>query len=898
MATRHSRLDSCSEGTNGSPSCTRGFGEINSSLTRRLRNFKYMLSKSLLSRLRAVRAKLLPFGGGLLGREQGQASLRMAIAIAGVIYLSIAMDPFSSLPPPFWVWFCLGVLAYSSLILFLALRARETSPVRRFAGNVIDVAATSVALAHTGEAGVVFFAVYLWVTIGNGFRFGVPSLIVSAVLSLIGFGAVVAVSDLWREHLAFAGGVLITLILLPLYAAHLIGMLNTALQRAEEANASKGRFLARMSHELRTPLNGILGSTDLLEASRRLSSEERSLLQVIRDSVQVSLGQINNVLDFSKIEAGKLTLERTNLDLHEVINSAAGMVRPAATQKGLRLLVRIAPETPFRLVGDPHHLRAILLNLLSNAVKFTERGFVCVEASGGWDATTRKAMIRLEVRDTGIGIAPDALDRIFESFTQEDTSTTRRHGGTGLGTTIAKQLVELMGGRIGVQSVKGQGSVFWCEIPFDKQQRAADQEETLPGLRAVLLSENPQITGHYGRVLKDLGGQLLGVASTEAVLDTLARAIRLGNAVHAVFVDAALAIGEDGRHRCDELCQKAASANIPIYLVCKASPFVEQLREWGYAAVLDTGAAASLIRAALHASPACATATEGRVVSVAPWLWGRSEAKRPRILVADDNRTNLMIVRRMLEQAGYDVQLAETGDEALDRLYAGGYRLAVLDMHMPGLDGTTVVRQYRAMRPRSRLPIIVLTANASFGAQQECADAGADAYLSKPVTAADLLAEVERLLQDSQVEALAPRVAAVGAAAASVGEVLDLSVLAELDRLYGDPREMAQVVSQYEHEGRDLLGKIAQACDSRSHPAFCDAVHALKGNAANIGGSRLMEVCQKAEAGGLVGFLRERRELLAQLQTAFEETLGALRSLVSAPADQVVRGPDTTRGNP
>jgi two-component system sensor histidine kinase RpfC len=652
-----------------------------------------------------------------------------------------------------------------------------------------------------------------------------------------------------------------------------------------------------MSHELRTPLNGILGSSDLLEASRRLSSEERSLLQVIRDSVQVSLGQINNVLDFSKIEAGKLTLERTNLDLHDVINSAAGMVRPAATQKGLRLLVRIAPETPFKLVGDPHHLRAVLLNLLSNAVKFTERGLVCVEASGGWDATARKATIRLEVRDTGTGIVPEALDRIFESFTQEDTSTTRRHGGTGLGTTIAKQLVELMGGRIGVQSVKGQGSVFWCEIPFDKQQRAVDQDDALPGMRAVLLSEDAQIAEHYGRVFKNISGQLLCVTSSDAVVDTLARAIRLGNAVHAVFVDAGLAISEDGKHRCDELCEKAASANIPIFLVCKASPFVERLREWGYSAVLDSRAETAIVRAALHASPACAATAEGRVVSVAPWLWGRSEGKRPRILVADDNRTNLMIVRRMLEQAGYDVQLTETGDEALDRLYAGGYRLAVLDMHMPGLDGTTVVRQYRAMRPRSRLPIIVLTANASFDAQRECADAGADAYLSKPVTAADLLAEVERLLQDNQVEALAPRVAANGATSASVGEVLDLSVLAELDRLYGDPREIAQIVDQYEREGRDVLTNIVQACDTRSHPAFCDAVHALKGNAANIGGSRLMEVCQKAEGGGLVSFLREREELLAQLQAAFEETLSALRSLVTVSGDQAARGTDTTRGS-
>jgi two-component system sensor histidine kinase RpfC len=379
----------------------------------------------------------------------------------------------------------------------------------------------------------------------------------------------------------------------------------------------------------------------------------------------------------------------------------------------------------------------------------------------------------------------------------------------------------------------------------------------------------------------------------------VARAIRLGNPVHALFVDAAVAIGEDGKHRCEELCQKAAAAGIPVFLVCEVSPFVERLREWGYSAVLDTRAEKPILLAALHASPGRSAAPEGRVVSVAPWLWGRTEAKRARVLVADDNRTNLMIVRRMLEQAGYEVQLADTGDEALERLYAGGFRLAILDMHMPGLDGTSVVRQYRTMRPRSKLPIIVLTANASFDAQQECADAGADAYLSKPVTAADLLAEVERLLQDTQVEELTSRIptaAAAGGTDAVIGEVLDLSVLAELDRLYGDPQEMAQIVAQYEQEGRELLGKIMRACDGRNHPAFCDAIHALKGNAANIGGSRLMEVCQQAESGGLVSFLRERGALLTELQTTFEETLGALRSLVSLSGDQAVRGPDQTRG--
>ncbi|UCH52453.1 MAG: response regulator, partial [Pseudomonadota bacterium] len=536
------------------------------------------------------------------------------------------------------------------------------------------------------------------------------------------------------------------------------------------------------------------------------------------------------------------------------------MVRPAATQKGLRLLVRISPELPYQLVGDPHHIRAVLLNLLSNAIKFTERGSVFLEASGTWDAIAKKVSLRIEVRDTGAGIAPDALDRIFESFAQEDSSTTRLYGGTGLGTTIAKQLVELMGGRLGVQSVKGQGSIFWFEIALDQQQRANDQEILPAGVRAALLSRSPDIVGHYERTIKQLSGAIVCVDTSDATIETMARAMRLSNPIHAVFVDAAIAIGPDGKHRCQELCDKAHTADVPLYLVADVSPPADQLRDWGYAGVLKPAASPQSLLLALHVSPARSSLSEGRVVSVAPWLWGRAEPKRPRILVADDNRTNLMIVRRMLEKAGYEVQLAETGDEALDQLFAGNYRLAILDMHMPGLDGTSVLRQYRAMRPRSRLPIIVLTANVSFDAQRECAEAGADAYLSKPVTAADLLAEVERLLHDTEIERVMPQ-ASPSESANADGEVLDLSVLGELDRLYGDPREMSQVVVEYEREGLNLLARITQACDARNHPAFCDAVHALKGNAANMGGTRLMEACQQAEEGGLTHFLRERYKL-------------------------------------
>ncbi len=832
---------------------------------------------------------LAPIGKNILGRERGQALVRVFISTILALYLIYvygSIDSLHKVPP----WLIMACYALFSIALFWhILRARTSPSPRRYLANLADIGIISYTMIAAGEPAMSLFMLYLWITFGNGFRYGSRALLVSALLSILGFGIVVTVSQVWQSQPAFTVSVALTLLVLPMYAAHLVNQLNKAIARAEVASAAKSQFLARMSHELRTPFNGILGATELLEAGRRLTPDERSLLQIIRESVNVSLRQINNILDFSKIEANKLTLERAGLDLHEIINSAAGMVRPLAMQKGLRFLVRIAPETPYRLIGDPHHLRAILLNLLSNAVKFTERGRVCLEIAGKNVADPR-VVIRFEVHDTGIGIAPDALHRIFESFTQEDDGTTRAYGGTGLGTTIAKQLVELMGGQIGVESVKHRGSLFWYEIPLD-QQPPAEGQDRLPGTRVLLVSRDARVVEHYTPLLNALDSQLINVGSSEEALDTLARAVRLNNPVQAVFMDASLALQEDGSHRHDQLCEKMASIQVPAILVSDIAPPVEQLREWGYSAVLARRTEQRLVFAVLHAAPKASAEADRGVVSVAPWVWSRREGVRRRLLVADDNRTNLIIVRRMLEGTGYDVDVAETGDEALERLCAGNYRLAIVDMHMPGLDGLDLLRRYRMLRPRSHLPIIMLTANASLEAQQQSAEAGADAYLTKPVTAAELLREVERLIKDTQIEALPSRLSQSSGtnAAAPAGDptILDISVLAELDRLYHNPHELAQLMAEYEREGRALLEKIAQTVAARNHPAFCDGVHALKSNAANVGATKLMQACRQAEAAGIVEFMRNRQPLLVSMQNAFTETLLALRKLLmAAPQDK------------
>lgn len=814
----------------------------------------------------------------VLVRERGQAMVRIAVCILLTIYLLIMsqVTP-SGRENVFGLAFIATYTILSVVLAAWVYRARTSLAWRRYAANIGDVVTISSLMVAAGENGTPLFVLYLWVTFGNGFRFGIPALVVSSALSVVGFTAVVVLTSVWQEHPSLAAAVYLSLILLPLYTGHLLKMLNSALLKANEASAAKSQFLARMSHELRTPLNGILGSVELLRGSRRFSPEEQSLLSVIEDSVNVSLGQINNVLDFSKLEAGKLTLERSDLDLHALVNGVAQMVRPAASQKGLRFLVRFAPDVPYLLKGDAHHLRAVLLNLTSNAVKFTEQGSVSVDVIKK-EQRPDVTVLRFEILDTGIGISPDSLIRIFDSFTQEDTSTTRRYGGTGLGTTIAKQLVELMDGRIGVQSIKGRGSLFWFEIPAETQSSDLSKEAQAAVGRVVLLSKDVALVTSASQILPQ---QILNTSSEEEAVSLLARALRLGNAIYILLVDEIVGLVSGGSNGCVSLCEKANAANVPVVLISDNPPAVEKLREWGYSAVLPRHLPAANLYTLLHASPFWRTDKNSKVATIPPWLWqDRDENEHARILVADDNRTNLLITRKILERAGYEVETVESGNDALDQLYAGGFRLAILDMHMPGLDGPSVLQQYRAHRPKSKLPVIILTANASIAAQTVSADAGADAYLSKPAGASQLLLEVRRLLNATEVEVIpwdASRKYNKQPPVGSHEEVIDLSVLAELDRLYQEPKALAAVIKEYEREGGGVLARISSACKTANHPSYSDAVHSLKSNAANVGARRLMAICQEAAAVGIVEFMQERDVLFLNLQEAFDQSLKALK---------------------
>ena len=837
--------------------------------------------------LRKIRNQIGLQRDDILGREQGQAMVRVVVSTVVLSYLVVNQSPLDFGQGLQGLAILAVFLVFSILVAAAAWRDRQSHAWRRIAANVADIFAVTYIMANVGESGAPLFVLYLWVTLGNGFRFGLAALGISTVLSVAGFAVVMATSEFWVQHETLGVGIMVALLVLPAYAAHLIRQLHRARERTEEASAAKSQFLARMSHELRTPLNGILGTTDLLRNNRRLNAADRELLGVIQESVTVSLHQIDSVLDFARIEAGKLVLEQAEFDLHRVLNATVRMVSPAAREKNLRLLVRLSPQVPFRLIGDSHHLREILLNLLSNAIKFTQTGYVAmqVEPIAVTDDTVR---LRFEVRDTGIGIAAEALGRIWESFAQEDTSTSRRYGGTGLGTTIAKQLVELMNGKIAVSSIKGRGALFWCDLPFQRPSNRGQTETEVPGARILVLTAKADTVQCLERCIESNHGTMLVTANVAEAIAALGRGIRLGNPWHLLLVDEKLAVIVGGRRRADELAEKALIAQTSLYLLTDTAPEIEQLCEWGYSGVLPRLPAEALLNNAIHASPHYDTQASGApgVLQVEPWAWGRDTTTAARILLADDNRINRLILEQILKSAGYEVDVVNDGDAALKRLTVGRYKAALLDLHMPGLDGVDLLRRYRLLKGDARIPIVMLTADATLDAKSDCAEAGADAFLTKPVTSETLLSTLDRLIHERKVHTLPVSASAAEAGSADAETpVLDVSVLAELDRLSRDPARLMAVIETFETEGAALLARIAETVVTRNHSAFTEGLHALKGNAVNVGAMQLAATCQHIETAGVLDFRQRGAQRVCEIEAQLATARQALRELCSPAAN-------------
>jgi two-component system, sensor histidine kinase RpfC len=480
--------------------------------------------------------------------ELEQSLLRVAIGGLVLLYLAfnVYRDNHVSDDEAQVLQVAVGFFAFSIALTLQILTSNSVPVARRFLGMVADNAVTTYCLIQTGEPGAVIIGVYLFITFGNGFRYGRAYLHVCQVMSLVGFALVAVMGDFWRQEMSLSIGIMLSILVLPFYVGVLAQRITEAKMRADEANQAKGRFVANVSHEMRTPLNGVIAMADVLRETN-LDDSQREIVDTLGASANLLLAQIEDVLDMAKIEAGRIQIENRPFDLAKLVTSTVKVVLPQARRRGLAIVTEIAPDAARWFVGDSHHAGQVLLNLLANAVKFTEHGRIELRAT----IVTRdeqEARVRIEVKDTGIGIPPAKQSAIFEPFTQADNSITRVYGGTGLGTTIARQLVNLMGGQIGVQSVVGEGSCFWFELPMRFAEPAgidlasemassakisavsstlgAQQPATVSrirGARILVAEDNPTNQRVAQLILESGGHQVTIVNNGEAALDALER---------------------------------------------------------------------------------------------------------------------------------------------------------------------------------------------------------------------------------------------------------------------------------------------------------------------------------------------------------------------------------------